>query len=385
MHEPPSRNGRPINSTICCSRAAIKDDDLRNEDEQRTSEASPADDEEEWYTRENLIAIATKAFTSSNLNTMRKAYRHRKLFVYDAGTNIVWRKMPIAEEKAKLLPPQRLSRDTSGKLFEMRRVLFTKDEKDLLWHAVHNGSGHRGRDASTHDLQQYWFPNMTDWIKQKVKRIRTHCCKVFAIIIMNVAAQIKSCHQCQITGKLEKKRQELHPIPVPSEVWTHIQLDLIVGLNTSKKGNSIVVTCMDMLSNWPEAVGIPDQTAASVAKVLAELVLRFGPPAVIQTDRGREFFNKVLTAMARDFNIGICTWTHSAPFTTDRDACTQTCAEVPPIGHRRMAKLKDGTKHSKTRFGNTCLTERIGKITWTQSSGATGPLHKPRQSSRRIS
>ena len=44
------------------------------------------------------------------------------------------------------------------------------------------------------------------------------------------------CRRCQwVNAKVEGKKAELHPIPVPSKVWSQIGIDLIGIFNTLTK------------------------------------------------------------------------------------------------------------------------------------------------------
>ena len=58
-------------------------------------------------------------------------------------------------------------------------------------------------------------------------------------------------------------------------------------------GNVYIITCSDYFTKWPEAAGIPDKSAKSVANFLFKLITRHGSPAIVQSDQGREFINQV--------------------------------------------------------------------------------------------
>ena len=65
-------------------------------------------------------------------------------------------------------------------------------------------------------------------------------------------------------------------------------MDLLDMSVTTAKGNQYVLVMVDCFSRWTEACPLPDQTALAVA------VCRFGMPAVIHSDQGRAFENKVI-------------------------------------------------------------------------------------------
>jgi len=52
---------------------------------------------------------------------------------------------------------------------------------------------------------------------------------------------------------------------------------------------------MDFLTKWPEVFAVPDQTAATIAKLLVEeIVSRHGVPSEILSDRGRAFMSGLM-------------------------------------------------------------------------------------------
>ena len=51
-----------------------------------------------------------------------------------------------------------------------------------------------------------------------------------------------------------------------------------------------LLTCIDRFTRWPEAIPIPDSTAATVVQAFIDgSVLRFGTPSIVTTDRGTQF------------------------------------------------------------------------------------------------
>ena len=52
---------------------------------------------------------------------------------------------------------------------------------------------------------------------------------------------------------------------------------------------------MDYLTKWPEVFPVPDQSAATVARLLVEeIVSRHGVPAEVLSDRGRAFLSGLM-------------------------------------------------------------------------------------------
>ena len=59
----------------------------------------------------------------------------------------------------------------------------------------------------------------------------------------------------------EKPSNLLHCIEVTSP-WHRIGVDLTGPLPHTASGNSYIVTCCDYFTKWPEAMALPDKSAA---------------------------------------------------------------------------------------------------------------------------
>eukprot|EP00731_Ephydatia_muelleri_P035961 Em0185g1a len=109
----------------------------------------------------------------------------------------------------------------------LKRVIANVKERTKIIRACHDGVDgcHYGRDKTRAKIgQTYWWKGLNRDVDQ-------YC---------------RQCDVCQrVNAKLEGKKAELHPIPVPSKVWSQIGIDLIVfvvmaGLTSSyqiREGN----------------------------------------------------------------------------------------------------------------------------------------------------
>ena len=75
-----------------------------------------------------------------------------------------------------------------------------------------------------------------------------------------------------------------------------LYIDIVGGQNSLSLGTSpkSILTMIDGLTGWAEAVPIADQSAASVARVVySEWIARYGVPEQLHSDRGDQFESAV--------------------------------------------------------------------------------------------
>jgi transposase InsO family protein len=87
----------------------------------------------------------------------------------------------------------------------------------------------------------------------------------------------------------------------PCQDWS---VDLCGPFPLSRNGNRYACVFMDRFSRFPEAFGIPDKKAETVAKVLVnQIVCRYGCPRTLLSDRGGEFMSELSNETYRLMNI----------------------------------------------------------------------------------
>ncbi|GIM03389.1 hypothetical protein Vretimale_8135, partial [Volvox reticuliferus] len=85
------------------------------------------------------------------------------------------------------------------------------------------------------------------------------------------------------------KPEELQPLPIrgPFYRWG---CDLAGPFPTTKRGNTMVMVCIEHFTKHVELAAIPSKHSEQTARVLLERILtRFSAPAEIVTDRGQEW------------------------------------------------------------------------------------------------
>ncbi|CAF5037515.1 unnamed protein product, partial [Rotaria sp. Silwood1] len=140
---------------------------------------------------------------------------------------------------------------------------------------MHNADGHIGADGIQELLQtRAWWPGMKTDVQQ----------------------WIKTCVNCQISTCGKTTTEPLHPLtPVPPfHRWS---LDFIGQLPVTSNGNRWILIALDHTTKWPIVRVVPNATHEVVAKfVYQEIVLNFGCPTEIITDRGNSFTTAMLNS-----------------------------------------------------------------------------------------
>ncbi len=73
-----------------------------------------------------------------------------------------------------------------------------------------------------------------------------------------------------------------------------VAVDIAGPLPLTPQGNWYICVVMDYFTKWPKAHVLPNHEAETVAGVLAnEFFTRFGVPAELHSDQGREFESQV--------------------------------------------------------------------------------------------
>ncbi len=113
----------------------------------------------------------------------------------------------------------------------------------------------------------------------------------------DVLKYIKTCHNCQLTGKPNQKIKPapLFPIPAVSPPFEHLIIDCVDPLPISKSGRIYLLTLMCASTRYPAAYSLHTITAISMVKALTQFISVFGIPKIVQSDQGSNFSSHLIS------------------------------------------------------------------------------------------
>ena len=120
----------------------------------------------------------------------------------------------------------------------------------------------------------------------------------------DIRAYLRRCTGCAQKKNPQRKHRaplKQHRVGAPLE---RIAIDVLGPLPETHRGNKYILVVGDYWTKWMEAYAIEDQQAETVAeKLVCEFVCRFGAPAELHSDQGRNFESLVFQEMCRLLGI----------------------------------------------------------------------------------
>jgi transposase InsO family protein len=135
--------------------------------------------------------------------------------------------------------------------------------------------------------------------------ISTHPSRyVWPGLATDVRTWCRSCQRCAAAKVTSQPKAAVQPIEVPLLRFSHLHVDLVGPLPTSKEGFTHLFTVIDRSTWWCEAIPLKSTTAEDcVAALIAGWVARFGMPAILTSDRGPQFSSAVWAAFTAKLGI----------------------------------------------------------------------------------
>jgi transposase InsO family protein len=119
----------------------------------------------------------------------------------------------------------------------------------------------------------------------------------------DVKDYVNRCVICQYY-KLKTGKAPHMPRTIPVQPFYLVSIDLVGPLKTTAKGFKYIMVVQDAFSKWIEMIPLRDAKASTVAEMfMNQIVVRYGPPMKILTDRGSQFTSNLFQKMC-DF-LGI--------------------------------------------------------------------------------
>ena len=161
-------------------------------------------------------------------------------------------------------------------------------------------AGHFGRDRTTENIKyRYYWPGYKDDISRWVRE-----CDMCARAKPGPGLGKSALHQFRI-----------------NEVMRCVAVDIFGPLPLSENGNEYIIVLGDYYSKWVDAWAVPDHTAQTVAdKLVVEFFTKFGCPAQIHTDQGREFQSELFRLVCEKFGVD---QTRTAPYRPNSDGLVE--------------------------------------------------------------
>ena len=118
----------------------------------------------------------------------------------------------------------------------------------------------------------------------------------------DIAQFCKTCPQCQAYSKTPDKRPPLKPLPVITEPWERIAMDIVGPLQRTPSGNRFILTLMDFGTRFPEAIPLRNTDAKTTCNALMEAFSNFGVPKEILSDNGTNFVAAVTQQLLKELH-----------------------------------------------------------------------------------
>nr|CAB3263145.1 uncharacterized protein LOC104265615 [Phallusia mammillata] len=119
----------------------------------------------------------------------------------------------------------------------------------------------------------------------------------------DVSISAKQCLSCQRAKIQQHIRAPLAEYPPTSTRFSHLNID-IVGPLPQSQGYTYLLTIVDRVTRWPEAIPMKDQTTMTCARAfISNWIARFGIPADISSNGGAQFTSELWSMMNKLLGI----------------------------------------------------------------------------------
>ena len=232
------------------------------------SPASSSDNTSTEDDRDARLVMGDESYTLSGWQQEDSEIKLLKLLHQDPQSKEVPKRLKKASTHLTL---------EKGILRYKNKFIVPKKLRELIIQEFHHSplaGGHFGRLATLTKIRRtYWWPGMKN----------------------DITLAVKSCESCQrVKHRHTPPEGLLHPLPLVSQLFKRIALDITGPFPPSPNGNEYLLVMVDYGTHWVEAFPIPDYTTDRIASIiLREVVPRFGCPEELLSDRGASFLSRL--------------------------------------------------------------------------------------------
>ena len=118
-----------------------------------------------------------------------------------------------------------------------------------------------------------------------------------------MTCHVKSCDICQKKDKSNPRKAPMVQRQVMTEPYESLALDIVGPFPATKRGVKYILTCIDIATNWPEAVPLRIVTAKIIPRELMALFSRTGIPRELLTDQGLNFVDSLVSKLCAGLGV----------------------------------------------------------------------------------
>lgn len=116
----------------------------------------------------------------------------------------------------------------------------------------------------------------------------------------------RECLQCQKSKIIRHTKSPIEPFSIPGSRFEVVHIDIVGPLppasppSASSTSYRYLLTCIDRVTRWMEAIPMTDVTATSCAYAfISGWISRFGVPLYVVTDRGAQFESELFQELSK--------------------------------------------------------------------------------------
>ncbi len=123
-------------------------------------------------------------------------------------------------------------------------------------------------------------------------------------LYQDIKLQVQTCLTCQQRKRATTKPTPLQPLPISDRPNWRIHANLFGPMLTADSNKKFVLCIMDAFTKYAVVTSIQNKNAETVANaIFKEWFCKFGIPAQIHTDGGKEFVKKLSAEMMELMNV----------------------------------------------------------------------------------